>query len=328
MQNSPYKPSEEVILNLEKKQYGVFNHSAVQICTWTKKSLTGKGECYKNKFYGVKTHSCMEFSPSAMVCSQRCTFCWRPTEYMKNFILDVEKVDEPEMIVKNLLEKRKKLLTGFKGNKEVILEKLDESYSQDPVHYAISLSGEPTLYPKLNELVKYLKSLPRTETIFIVTNAQEPEFFINLDSESLPTQLYISLDAPNEELYKKINCPLYSDGWERLNKSLFLASNLPTRKVIRFTQIKGLNDKDKFLKDYSRLFELYKADFIEVKAYMHIGLSQKRHSKEQMPEFEEVKEFALKLCKENPNYELVDEMKDSRIVLLKRKDSLYGCRIY
>ena len=43
--------------NLEKQGYRVVgNNSAVKICNWTKKSLTDKGVCYKEKFYGIKSN--------------------------------------------------------------------------------------------------------------------------------------------------------------------------------------------------------------------------------------------------------------------------------
>jgi tRNA wybutosine-synthesizing protein 1 len=301
----------------------------VQICSWTKKSLKNEGECYKNKFYGVDTHACMEFSPSVMWCNQNCSFCWRPMEFMKNTIIEKENVDNPKTIVENLLIERKKLLTGFKGNSKVNRNKFEKSYNEVPSHFAISLSGEPTLYPKLNEMIVYLKSLPTTKTIFIVSNGQVPQYFENLifHPEFAPTQLYVSIDAPNEDLYLKINRPLVKGGWKRLKESLKYYSKIDTRRVLRMTQIKGMNDEDEHLEGYRELFEIGKPDFIEVKAYMHIGLSQKRHSKDQMPEHFEVKEFAEKLVGADSNYEIVEEMIESRIVLLKRKDSKYGVKI-
>ena len=62
---------------------------------------------------------------------------------------------------------------GHYGDPNQDKKKLDESLL--PNHYAISLSGEPTMYPKLPELIKYLKSLEATKSIFLVTNGQEPD---------------------------------------------------------------------------------------------------------------------------------------------------------
>ena len=308
---------------LQNKAYGVYNHSAVQICTWNKKAMTGKGVCYKEKFYGVDCHRCMQLSPVSMWCQQNCTFCWRPMEYMKNIKINANQVDEPKDIIVNLTRERQLLLNGFKGNDKVDLKFWEDAIK--PNHYAISLSGEPTLYPKLNEMIKYLKSLEDTKTIFIVSNGQETDYFRSLidNEEHQPTQLYISIDAPTKELFQKINCSLYKDGWERLNETLKYFSQIKCRRVFRMTQIKGLNDLNEHLELYNDVIELGKPDIIEVKAYMHIGLSQNRHTKEQMPEFDEVQEFANKIIEVNKNYEVAGDMIESRIVILRRKDSRY-----
>ena len=68
---------------------------------------------------------------------------------------------------------------------------------------------------KINELIDLFHK--EGISTFLVTNAQYPEQIKNL---KLVTQLYISLDAPNKELLKKIDIPLFKDYWERLNLSL------------------------------------------------------------------------------------------------------------
>ena len=78
---------------------------------------------------------------------------------------------------------------------------------------------------------------------------------------------------------------------------------------------------------YKKQIELSKADFIEVKAYMHIGMSQSRHTREQMPEFNEVADFGRELCDYLENYEYVDCAPNSRIILLRRKDSKYNLEL-
>ena len=321
--------SSNVVDVLKKKQYGVFGHSAVQICSWTKKAMTGRGVCYKQKFYGVDTYSCMEMSPSAMWCQQNCTFCWRPMEFMKNLKIEKDEVDEPDEIIKNLFLERRKLISGMGGHSDIDIKLFRDSFQNLPTHYAISLSGEPTLYPKLPEMVWYLKTLPRTKSIFIVTNAQEPDFFQKILDEPKyqPTQLYISVDASNKELFSKINRSLYKDGWERLLKSLKIFSKLGCRRVIRYTMIKGLNDLDSLMDEYKNLFELGKPDLIEVKAYMHLGMSRYRHTKEQSPTFIEVQKFAKKLERLLGNYKLEGEAPNSKICVLRRVDSKHKLKI-
>ena len=318
---------QKVVDSLKKKHYGVYGHSGVQVCGWTKKSLKDEGVCYKQKFYGIECHSCMEFSPAVMWCQENCTFCWRPMEFMKNIEIDAQKVDDVEDIIENLMIERKKLLSGFKGNEKLNTQKFEETNT--PTHFAISLSGEPTMYPKLDKMIEYLKNLNTTKSVFVVTNAQIPEFFEKLkqNPKSLPTQLYISLESPTKELFQKINKSLYADGWQRFHKSLKIFSTLDTRKVLRFTQIKGINDTPDLFDKYKTQIELSKADFIEIKAYMHIGMSQNRHTRDQMPEFNEVVDFGKQLCEHLENYEYVDCAPNSRIILLRRKNSKYNLEL-
>ena len=88
---------ENVKIRFENAKYRIAGkHSAVQICSWTKKALRGKGVCYKQKFYGVDCHRCAQVSPAAAWCQHNCIYCWRPAEWMKRLTLDEEEVDKPQ----------------------------------------------------------------------------------------------------------------------------------------------------------------------------------------------------------------------------------------
>jgi len=226
---------------------------------------------------------------------------------------------KPEEFVNELIKKRIKLLSGFGGNDNADKEKWKDA--QLPDHYAISLSGEPTLYPYLPELVQYLKKEKNARTIFIVSNGNNPEMIIKLkEQNALPSQLYISMNAPNKDLFQKITRSNRSDAWERFNKSLSLLKDLECRTVIRMTLIKDLTMKDEFLKEYAALIENAQPNFIEVKAYMHIGMSRQRLNMSAMPYHEEIKEYTEKLIKLLPAYHIEDEQIESRIILLMRND--------
>jgi len=311
--------NKKLITELEKKQYGVSGHSGIQICSWNKKALIGKGTCYKQKFYNVNCHKCMQFTPLVLWCQENCIFCWRTMELMKTAKLSKKDVLKPGEFVEELIEKRKKLLSGFPGNPKVNKEFFEDAL--EPDHYAISLSGEPTLYPYLPELVKYLKKIKKARSVFIVSNGQEPEMIKKLEKEkALPHQLYISLSASNEKSFKKINVPVYKDGWKRLKKTLSLLSKLKCRTVIRLTLIKGKNDSSKFLNEWIKLLSSMKADFLEIKSYMHIGYSRKRLTAENMPSWNELNAFAEKI-NENTDFKLHNEAENSLIILLKNKKS-------
>ena len=300
---------------LRKQHYGVVGrHSAVKICTWTKKSIEDKGYCYKQKFYGIRSHLCCQMTPS-IICTNKCVFCWRdqtmPTA--RRFFSDY---DDPEYIIEESIKQQRKLISGLKGYKGTDMKKFNEA--QEPMHFAISLTGEPTLYPKIGELIDLLHK--KGKTTFLVTNGQLPDALKKLrDNNQLPTQLYISLDAPRKEIYERIDKPIYDDYWKRFNESLEIMASVKkkTRTILRITAIKGLNMccPDKYVK------LINKADpwFVEVKAYMFVGGSRQRLSIENMPRHNDVVDFAKQICKLN-GMKIIDEKKDSRVVLIGKKD--------
>lgn len=294
---------------LEKQHYRVIgSHSAVKTCGWTKNMINGIGGCYKLKFYGIMSHQCMQMTPS-ISCANRCSFCWR--DYKAPVSKEWEwNQDEPEMILEESLKAHHKLLEGFNKNKKTkqhIYEK-----SKDVKHVALSLTGEPINYPKINKLIE--KFNEAGISTFLVTNAQFPAEIKNLNPV---TQLYISLDAPEKILLKEIDNPLFEDYWERLVESLKYLSEKRHRTCIRMTIVKGVNDKAP--EKYAEMINLGNPDFIEVKGYMHVGASIKRLNRDCMPTHEEVKAFAKKVLKFLPDYELVSEHKPSWVVMLAKK---------
>lgn len=233
-------------------------------------------------------------------------------------------VDSPEDIIEGTAAAKRKLVSGLGGADDVDEELFRRVLDSFPAHWAISLSGEPTLYPKLPELIMKLKENPEVKTVFLVTNGQEPEMLLRLKEEgALPTQLYISVDAADRETFEKVNVPVYSDAWERLNRTLEMVADFPCRRILRFTVIEGINDLEEMLPEYGKMFEKSGADFIEVKAYMHLGYSRKRLGAENMPSHEYVEELCRKLLEHLQNYAIENEDEKSRIVLLKNKNSKY-----
>lgn len=299
---------ENTRLLLEKQKYRIVgNHSAVKLCTWTKKSLRGEGVCYKEKFYGIKSHRCLQMTPAVSWCPNRCVFCWRATDKTLGSEIKGE-VDSPEQILDGAIEAQRNLLTGFKGFEGTDMKKWKEA--QDPDQIAISLSGEPTAYPLISDFIELCNR--RKMTTFLVTNGQFPERLENIEK---PYQFYLSLDAPTKDIYKKIDVPVFKDYWERLTKTIGIMSSIDTRKVVRLTLVKGLNMSH--IKDYAKMIEKINPNFIEVKAYMHVGFSKYRLPREAMPLHSEVHDFSEKLEKEL-SYKITDESKPSRVVLLER----------
>ena len=261
----------------------------------------------------------MEFSPAGMYCENRCVYCWRPMEFYDSMIMEPEKVADPEQIISRLMEERRKLIMGFYGDSRNDKQRLDESLL--PAHYAISLSGEPTMYPKLPELIKYLKTFEATKSIFLVTNGQEPDMIQKLqDEDALPTQLYLSTNAADYESFMKINKPRYDDSWERWNRTLDMLKDLKTRTVLRITLIRDHNNQKESIPAFAEMFRKASPHFIEIKSYMHIGRSTNRLEYENMLEMEEIKSFSEEIAKQSKIFSIMDESIVSRISILQNNE--------
>lgn len=305
-----------ILQQLKKAKYGVADHSTVELCHWTKKSFSNQGDCYKHKFYGILTHRCMEFSPAGMHCENRCVYCWRPMEFYDSLKMDPQKVATPKQIMEKLVQERSKLIMGHYGDPTKDTKKLDESLY--PTHYAISLSGEPTMYPMLPDLIKYLKELKETKSIFLVTNGQEPDMVQKLqDQNALPTQLYLSTNAADYESFIKINRPKYDDSWSRWNKTLGMLKNMDTRTVLRITLIRGYNTDDSMISAFAKMLDDASPNFVEIKSYMHIGRSTNRLEREHMLDMHEVQHFAKNIVKQSKIFDVMDQSEVSRIVVLQ-----------
>jgi tRNA wybutosine-synthesizing protein 1 len=174
------------------------------------------------------------------------------------------------------------------------------------------------MYPKLPELIKYLKSLKETKSIFLVTNGQEPDMIQKLqDEDALPTQLYLSTNASDYESFLRINKPRYDDSWQRWNKTLEMLKDLDTRTVLRITLIRDYNNHKEMIPMFAKILEQSSPHFVEIKSYMHIGRSTNRLDRENMLEMEEIRKFSEDLSKQSKIFSVMDESYISRIVVLQ-----------
>ncbi len=297
---------------LRKQHYVLLGeHSATKLCHWVGKKLLENNPCYKEKFYGISSHRCIQLAPCVSNCTQSCLFCWRYRGGTKSNTIGI---DEPEVMIDRAIEAQRKLVSGFKG--EDRCDKNLWAEAREPKHVAISLSGEPTLYEHLSELLAACKK--RGLTTFLVTNGTLPDVLESLDP--LPDQLYVTVAAPDEETYKKLCVPLMGENWGNLRETLELLPSLDTRKVIRHTLVKGYNMHD----DYSKLDLLAEPDFIECKAYMLVGYSRNFMTLANMPSHDEILAFSQHLSGSS-GYKIVNSKEDSRVVLLssgRKKEKL------
>lgn len=285
---------------------GSHNHAAAKICHWTKQSILDKGVCYKEKFYGIESHRCLQMAPAVPNCQQKCEFCWRDLSYTQTQWEG--EYDDPKTIIDEAVKAQNNLLCGFFGNDKANKEKLEES--KTPTNAAISLAGEPMLYPEIDELIAEFNR--RNFTTFVVSNGQCVDTLKNLENE--PYQLYLSLDAPTKKIYNDVCQPQISEGWDNLNQSLDTLASFNSRTCIRTTCVKGRNMTNP--EKYAELIKKANPDFVEIKAYMCVGSSRHRLTPDNMPTFDEVKSFAQKIG-ENCGKKIVNESEVSRVVLLQ-----------
>jgi tRNA wybutosine-synthesizing protein 1 len=287
----------------------VGNHSAIKICNWTKESIRGKNVCYKNKFYGIESNQCVQMSPAMLTCSMNCKWCWRNF----NYILPREKEDwdDPKQILDGCIDAQLETLQGFFGNPNVDKKRLDDA--MEPKHVAISLSGEPTLYPMLPEFIDEI--LARKMTAFLVTNGTRPEMIRRLLNHQ-PTNLYISFYGTTPEMYKNGAIPMEKNFWETVNTSLKMLGKFDCNTVVRLTLAKGVNFTDP--KGYAEIIEKSGAKFVETKAFMAVGGSRHVMKYEDMPLHAEIVKFAEEFEKHS-SYRIINEKPDSRVVLLSRE---------
>ncbi|NXM77889.1 TYW1 synthase, partial [Serilophus lunatus] len=292
---------------LTKQGYKLIgSHSGVKLCRWTKSMLRGRGGCYKHTFYGIESHRCMEATPS-LACANKCVFCWRHhtnpvgTEWRW-------KMDQPEKILQEAIENHQNMIRQFKGVSGVKAARFEEALTAK--HCALSLVGEPIMYPEINSFVRLLHQ--HHISSFLVTNAQFPDEIRSLEPV---TQLYVSVDASTRESLRRIDRPLFKDFWQRFLDSLKALAEKKQRTVYRLTLVKAWNVDE--LQAYADLISLGKPDFIEVKGVTYCGESSASSlTMANVPWHQEVLGFVQELTDLLPDYEIACEHEHSNCLLI------------
>ena len=286
---------------LARQGYHLVGSGAVKPCLWLNRSMRGGDQCYKNHFYGIASHRCVQMTPT-LECNHLCLHCWRPIDDP----IPGKEPMEPAELLEGILRGQQRFISGYGGSSTTDPVRLVEA--REPKHMAISLMGEPTLYPYLKEFIDLVSR--RGMTSFLVSNATRPEVL----AELRPTQLYLSLNAPDKERYRQI-CNPTKDLWPRILESLELLKEHRCRSVIRMTLVRGQNMEG--LDDYARLIGDAEPDFVELKAYMHLGRSRTRLERTAMPQHSEILALADSLAG-LLGYHLEADVPLSRVALLSR----------
>ncbi|VVB59021.1 S-adenosyl-L-methionine-dependent tRNA 4-demethylwyosine synthase [Candidatus Anstonella stagnisolia] len=320
-------PQELLKKLLRQKYHIVGKHSAVKMCQWTASTLKGEGSCYKNAFYGIQSHQCIQSTPVLLFCNHACVFCWRmmPEEGLK--FSDMPKKgfswDAPKEIVEGFVQAHRKTVSGFGGNPKTGGKVFEEANS--PKHVALSLTGEPSMYPYMGELLEEFHK--RGISTFLVTNGTYPNMVEKW--KTLPTQLYVSLVAPNKEVYLKAIRPDSPVLWEQYLKTLEMLPELgkKTRTVLRMTLVRDVNMQP--IEGYAQQILLAKPHYVEVKSMVFVGgarLKERGLSTGSMLGMEEIREYAKELAKLT-GYIYAAEHAPSRIVLLCKDEKALKSRM-
>jgi tRNA wybutosine-synthesizing protein 1 len=307
---------DELRERLKKQGYHLIGErGAYKACQWQKKALVKGDFCYKQRFYGIQSHRCLQMTPVVDKCTQNCEFCWRITPSDVEVSWDQVHVSRigtlpPDQLLDGVLMANLRTLGGY--NPEIDPNVSKEMYheAREPKHVAVSLAGEPTLYPAISELIDEIHT--RGMTSFLVSNGTTPD---TIREMSLPTQLYITLAAPDEETHRRLCRPGIRGAWEKLIASQEALRSLDTRTVNRMTMVSGRNMRDP--RGYAKLILGGDPDFVEVKGYMHLGSSRERLSSDNSPTHREIRAFSRNLAALT-GYYLADEQVESRVVLLSR----------
>ena len=119
---------------LQKANYKLVGKNiAVKLCHWCKTSIkTGEERiCYKEKFYGIKSHRCLQMTPAMSACNLRCLHCWRNHDY---FNLEKSEFDKPLEVVEKSIQAQRELLSGLGG-----IEHSEKQLSGGTFRFAIEL---------------------------------------------------------------------------------------------------------------------------------------------------------------------------------------------
>ncbi len=91
---------------------GKAGHSAIKPCHWLEQRLmTGRDNrnCYKGVF-GIKSHRCLQNTPSLPFCNHQCVFCWRDIEVGSLGSEFLVIPDDPKYLVKEMIRHHKDIV--------------------------------------------------------------------------------------------------------------------------------------------------------------------------------------------------------------------------
>jgi tRNA wybutosine-synthesizing protein 1 len=83
------------------------------------------------------------------------------------------------------------------------------------------------------------------------------------------------------------------------------------------TVIRNFNDSTNYVDEFADIMRIGNPHFIEIKSYMHIGMSTQRLESSDMLEMDEIRNYSCLLSKSLDRFSIMDESEISRIVVLQ-----------
>ena len=283
----------------------VGEHAMIALCPWTAHSISRNRPCYKQQFYGIPSHRCVQMSPWSLSCGHNCLHCWRPPCGSNK----AQEILPPEPLANAIVREHLALVAGFEGSNVSDLTRAHEA--KNPSNVAMSLTGEASRYPYLDELIEIFKC--KGFSTILVTAGAEERSFANL--VHLPSMLYLSVLAYDEKSYERLCRPIEST-WKDWVAFCAVFSQLHTTRVLRVTLIKGLNDHDRAMDGFSKIVGICRPKFIEVRSYAPVGRAALIGRENILP-FENIVEFCQEFC-HSIDYRIAGINMNSGVLLLNR----------
>jgi tRNA wybutosine-synthesizing protein 1 len=300
---------------VEQKEFNQIFKDYVGVCYWTKSAIQGEGTCYKHAFYGIRSHQCLELTPIPDACNLDCAFCWRNLDKPGGNAQGLA-LTKVEGYVDKLIALRNQKISGF-GN-QALLDPQVREQSTTPKFWTISYSGEPTLSPELPRLVSDL--LDRGFKTLVVSNGTRPEALETLAPRP-PTQLYLSLCGYDEASFERISSPKEKGLWGNVGLSIKALKSIKCRRAFRITLLKGFNlDQAKAFAD---LVKEGLPEYVEMKAYAHMGQSINRLPFSAVPGFEQVQSLGRELALKTGYLYAVEQERGGAVLLCRDQDALH-----
>ncbi|MFW9784065.1 MAG: hypothetical protein ACFFFB_17405, partial [Candidatus Heimdallarchaeota archaeon] len=146
---------------------GPHKHTAIKPCHWLEQRLmTGRDNrnCYKGVF-GVKSHRCLQNTPSLPFCNHQCVFCWRDIEIGSLGSEFIVEPDDPKELIEEMIRHHQDIITNhlplrrYLENYEIMIDLLYYILTENSQQNMNSLSNSLQISKsKLERAINLLKN--------------------------------------------------------------------------------------------------------------------------------------------------------------------------